>query len=126
MGGGVDDITGTSSSSSVSPVTTPSSVSVYGGGLMREGGWKVVKLNEESAERYRYPIEQISFGPEIVDIKIYELYTIYPRRGERARDAMSSTRGAGTLESVVAVAGTFISRSAGLVNFYAFSRTPPK
>lgn len=38
-------------------------------------GWQVVKLNEESAVRYRYSIGQISFGPEIVTIKIYELFS---------------------------------------------------
>lgn len=38
-------------------------------------GWQVVKLNEESAVRYRYSIGQISFGPEIVAIKIYELFS---------------------------------------------------
>jgi len=43
---------------------------------------RVVKLNgEESAAaacaRYRYSIGQISFGPEIVAIKIYELYILH-------------------------------------------------
>lgn len=48
------------------------------------GLWQVVKLNEESAVRYRYSIGQISFGPEIVAIKIYELSSaraVCARRG---------------------------------------------
>lgn len=55
--------------------------------------WQVVKLNEESAVRYRYSIGQISFGPEIVAIKIYELYSPCTRACLRDRKLAAESEG---------------------------------
>lgn len=71
-------------------------------------GWQVVKLNEELAARYRYSIGQISLGPEIVTIKMYELFS--------TRIHLCAAKGTKSLphQALMAMNGgsTFISHSA--------------